>query len=187
MAEQPGLIESIFKARMLGYKHRGPISFVPIWLFALVIAPSILIYAFIDTSAAKTTDAIAISILSSMIVIYGFFGAATVAALTQINEIATRFPFSDFLKEMEVFEIYTALPNYVFIVQVLSIVICCAFVLFINLIGDDINLYSIAISSGLTVYCCKMTIDLLNVIRGLSYHYAEYQKIMHEEINGVDQ
>lgn len=187
MAEQPGLIESIFKAKMLGYKHRGPISFVPVWLLALVVVPSILIYGFVDTSIAKTTDAIAISILSSMIVIYGFFGAATVAALTQINEIATRFPFSDFLKQMKVFEIYTALPNYVFIVQIFSIIICCAFVVAINIIDEYINLYSIVICSGLTVYCCKMTIDLLNVIRGLSYHYAEYQKVMHEEINGADE
>lgn len=141
MAEQPGLVESIFKARMLGYKHRGAISFVPILFFALVLMPSILTYAFIDTSNSKTTDEIAISILSSMIVIYGFFGAATVAALTQINEIATRFPFSDFLKEMNVFEIYTALPNYVFIVQVLSIVICCTFIVCINIFDDILNIY----------------------------------------------
>lgn len=186
MAEQPGLIQSIFKARMLGYKHRGPISFVPVWLFALVLMPSIVTYAFIDTSNAKTPDGTTITVLSSMIVIYGFFGAATVAALTQINEISIRFPFSDFLKEMEVFEIYTALPNYVFIVQVLSIIISCSFIVFINIFEDSLNLYFVLICSGLTIYCCKLTIDLLNVIRGLAYHYAEYQKIMHEETNSVD-
>lgn len=186
MADQPGIVESIIKARMIGYKHRGMISFIPVWFIAIVVLPSAVLYIFFDRIESVTTDATANSILTSMLVVYGFFGAATVAALTQINELATRFPFSDFLKQMGVFEIYTALPNYVFFVQVFSIIVCCACIVSVNLISDQINIFSVVICSGLTIYCCKMTIDLLNVIRGLSFHYAEYQRIFHEESTSSD-
>lgn len=181
MADEPSLLDAMIDARKLGYKQRGIISLVPIRLILLIVLPSILTFYTTKPNEFLLPDAGTISVLSAMLVVYGFFGAATVAALTQINEMATRFPFSDFLKQQNVFSIYTALPQYVFIVEILSIVLCCSLIIVTSFLNDEINIYVILISSGATIYCCLVTIDLLSVIRGLSHHYSEYQRILHDE------
>ncbi|NML73639.1 hypothetical protein HHL25_05805 [Rhizobium sp. S-51] len=181
MAAEPTLLEAMIAARKLGYKQRGFISIFPIRIILLILIPSSFVLYATEPDEFMLPDGGTISVLSAMLVVYGFFGAATVAALTQINEIATRFPFSDFLKQQNVFSIYTALPQYVFIVEIFSIILCCGLIIATSFCGDRINIYVVLISSGTTVYCCLVTIDLLNVIRGLSHHFSEYQKILHEE------
>lgn len=181
MADEPRLLDAMLDARKLGYKQRGLISLFPIRVILLICLPSVFIFYATEPDEFLLPDAGTISVLSAMLVVYGFFGAATVAALTQINEIATRFPFSDFLKQQNVFSIYTALPQYVFIVEILSIILCCALIIATSFLDEYINIYVVVISSGTTIYCCIVTIDLLSVIRGLSHHFSEYQKILHEE------
>ncbi len=186
MADEPRLLDAMIDARKLGYKQRGLISLVPTRLILLIFLPSIITFYATEPNDFLLPDAGTISVLSAMLVVYGFFGAATVAALTQINEMSSLFPFSDFLKQQNVFSIYTALPQYVFIVEILSIILCCSLIIVTSFSNDEVNIYVILLSSGATVYCCLVTIDLLSVIRGLSHHYSEYQRILHEESRDLE-
>jgi hypothetical protein len=117
------------------------------------------------------------SFVSAVLVVYGIFSAVTIQAVVQVQQVTTVFPFSDFLKERGVFDIYNALPIYVFLIDVVSMSFCVVMMVLTSFLGDDFNFYVIIFSASNVVYCAKITYDLLNVLRGLSFHLQDYQRI----------
>ena len=111
----------------------------------------------------------------------GFLGAVTVAALTHIQSVASKYPFSDYLKEEKLFDQFLFWPQFVLSIQIVHILfstISAVSVLFINV--PSTVLIIIAFNIGFTFYVVTKTWQLVELIRQLMWHSADYKKLYEE-------
>lgn len=180
MADQPSLFSALIAARRLGQKNRGPIAFVPVRIIFLIVLPLGFYHLYVKRDILSINDQNLYSFISAVLVVYGLFGAATIQSIVQIQQITTQFPFSDFLKKQKVFDIYNALPLYVFLIDMASIFICCLCLIISSTIKDTYNGHILILLTCNMLYCAIITYDLLNVIRGLAFHTEEYNRLKFE-------
>jgi hypothetical protein len=99
----------------------------------------------------------------------------------QVQKMASEYPFSSYLREEGVFDLFLFWPQFALLTQIALILfstVSAATVRLFNL--DNFNQYIIAVDVGLLIYVCTKTWNLVELIRRLTWHYEEYQRLLAE-------
>jgi hypothetical protein len=92
--------------------------------------------------------------------------------------MASEYLFSGYLRDEGLFDLFLFWPQFALLTQIgliLFSTLAAASVRLFNL--DSFNQYLIAVDVGLLVYVCTKTWDLVELIRKLTWHYEEYQRL----------
>lgn len=176
----PGFWESFANALKLSAVNRRGWSVVP-WLFIACIAGVLVAYKFvfedhIELNAGKST-----TILSALAGVEGLFGALSIFAMTQIQEMCSRYPFSDYLRDRGLFDIYIFTPQWILLVQLCALMLnMVGIVLVLSTSAMELRNLIVIINIGLAFYVFFKTWSLVDAIRTLVWHYADYDKEFQE-------
>lgn len=169
------------KAYALAVKHRKSDGALPyIFLFIVVIIPFCVFVAY-EIELLNKIFQPNNNIVSSILVVSGFLGSATIAAMIQIQHYCTKFPFSDFLKEREVFDIILFWPKLVFICNICLMIFCVSYYIISSFITSNfIKDFILLILCCFFIYVSIITYKIISIIDLLTTEYAIYQKIYFE-------
>lgn len=165
----------------LSAELRGPLAYLPWWFILTTALPVGLYRVFCDGALAIVDDGNAIGALAAIAVIGAFLGSVSISAMTQIQKMICEYPFSDYLKEKKLFDIYLFWPQFTLMFQ-LSLIIFSGLSSYIFFIGfasslrDDILL----LNATYMIYVVTKTWGLIDMIRTLSWHYENYTRLLAE-------
>ena len=168
-------LESLkFEKQSIGWR-----AYFPLQLLAMCVVPSLVMWCLKLDFSAKISDDEYVSIFSSMIVFFGILAAFSISAMTQVQSIASKYPFSDYLDELGILNSFIFFPQFTFVLQCLYTVfsLCLIFVKYLfNLPASSID-NLIVLNIGFSMYVLLKTMGLVNLIRLLTWHYAKYEML----------
>jgi len=177
----PTFTKSFFSNLRLEKSSIGMFAYIPYQFIILCVIPVLVIY-FCDVRFYDTiSDGDFINILSSIIVFIGILAAFSISAMTQIQTISSDYPFSDYLVDIKLFDIFIFYPQYTFILQSIYMTVSI-FMVFAHLSVPIFEKYldvMVTFNFGFALYVIYKTLGLVNLIRLLTWHYAKY-KILFE-------
>lgn len=174
------------EALQLSATNRSVWAFVPWWLLVCCGVPCLLIFYFGAFLRSAIPDANAVTIFSAVAVVAGFFGSVSISTITQVQKMASEYPFSDYLREEKLFDQFLFWPQFTLLLQISLILLSTLAATLTRLVDYDIfNKYLIAIDVGLLFYVCSKTWNLVDLIRNLTWHYEQYNRLYQEEKNRV--
>lgn len=157
-------------------KNAGVIAYLPIQFLSLVALPAILIhiteYRFID----KITVEEFIAVVSSLVVFIGIISAFSISSISQIQQMTSAYPFSDYLSEIGILDHFLFYPQFTFFIQSFFVIACLLSSLSIYIfefMRKYID-YHLLILCGMCLYIVIRTLGLVNLIRLLTWHYTDY-------------
>jgi hypothetical protein len=181
----PRFWSSFGQALQISAQSRGFMAFVPWWLLICIFAPAAVAWIANGFCLPKLEPSQIVTILAAFAVISGFLGSVTVAALTHIQSVASKYPFSDYLKAENLFDQFLFWPQFVLLIQIVHILFSTASAVVVLFIGSQVVLLMIvAINIGFTFYVVSKTWQLVEMIRQLMWHSADYEKLYQENRNG---
>jgi hypothetical protein len=181
MSSPPNFWALFAQALELSAAKRSIIAFVPWWLFVCCLSPVATIYFCGSLLRPHIQDTSAVTVFSAIAVVGGFFGSVSIATMGQVQRMASEYPFSSYLRELGLFDLFLFWPQFTLLTQICLILgstFAAAIVRLYDL--DDFNQYIIAMDVGLLVYVCTKTWNLVDLIRKLTWHYEEYQRLLAE-------
>ena len=121
----------------------------------------------------------AVTILSAIAVVAGFFGSVSIAAIGQVQGMVCQYPFSGYLKEEGLFDQFLFWPQFALLLQIALLLVSTVFAAFIYVFNlSNWHAYVLAVDIGFLVYVCTKTWDLVDLIRRLTWHYEEYNRLL---------
>jgi hypothetical protein len=182
MNSPPNFWTLFAEALKLSASRRSARAFIPWWLIICTVIPLAGVYFLEPQLRAQLSDSNAITILSAVAVVGGFFGSVSIATMGHVQRMASEYPFSSYLKDENLFDLYLFWPQFILLMQLCLILISMCAALFIRLIDFDAwNKYIIAFDVGLLIYVCTKTWDLIELVRKLTWHYEHYNRLLAEE------
>lgn len=160
--------------------ERGIRAYIPWWLFlssallpgAVYLWPSVI---------GNVEDGASIALLAAIAVVGGFLGSVSIAAITQIQKMVSEYPFSDYLKEERLFDVFLFWPQFVLLFQIAQIIISTVSAVAVVVIkSPQWNLYLLGFNIGFMFYVTSKTWGLLEIIRILTWHYEDYFRLKAE-------
>ena len=170
----PNFAESFAKGIMRSAKRRSWLAFVPWWLGLCVATP--IVYLRSDSVFVFTDEHVnyIVVLFSSFAVVGAFLGSISISAMVQIQKVASEYPFSDYLRDEDIFDQFIFFPQYILTIQLIFIIYSCLSIMVVfSGIGFPLIKYFIFIGFGLMIYISTKTWGLLDVIRKLMWHYEE--------------
>jgi hypothetical protein len=177
----PRFWSSFAQALQISAQSRGFLAFIPWWLATCIVVPVVFGWLAGGFKLPILEIGQVVTILAALAVISGFLGSVTVAALTHIQSVAAKYPFSDYLKQESMFDQFLFWPQFVLLIQIVHILfstVSAVSVLFI--VSQPTLLTIIAVNIGFTFYVVTKTWQLVELIRQLMWHAAEYEKLYEE-------
>jgi len=129
----------------------------------------------------QISDSDAITVLSAVAVVAGFLGSVSVSAIGNVQRIVSEYPFSSYLREEKLFDLFLFWPQFTLLCQVALLLLSVSMAVALRLF--DLSLlskYVIAVDVGLLVYVCTKTWNLIDLMRKLTWHYEEYKRVFEE-------
>jgi hypothetical protein len=178
MSSPPNFWALFAQALELSASTRSVRAFIPWWLLICCLLPIAGIYEFGPwlRSVVPENDAVT---MSAIAVVGGFFGSVSIATMTQIQRMVSEYPFSDYLRELKLFDLFLFWPQFTLLLQISLIVFSTLGAATVRLLSmNDLDRYAIAVDIGLLIYVCSKTWKLVDLIRQLTWHYEEYQRLL---------
>lgn len=172
----PGFWESFSNALRLSAARRGGVAVVP-WLLLSCLAVSVGAYICMFKDAINLNAGKAILILTSLATVEGLFSALSIFAMTQIQTMCAKYPFSDYLDENKLLDIYIFTPQWILALQLAALMgnIISIIAIVARPMGDIIEIV-VAVNVGVAFYVFLKTWSLVDAIRTLTWHYATYER-----------
>lgn len=187
MVDRPGFFESFLASYKLGIKHRFAVGLIPYKFLLICVAPIAIIYSNYELDGFNINQDSIVVVISSIMVVGGFIGAASLAALVRIQEIISRFPFSDFLRTVGVFYIAMFIPKFVFMISLISMIYCAVSILFVFINENDFyDKIALVICICVVIYNSVKAYEIIGLIEIITDHYEEYTRMSFEEGLNVD-
>jgi|HubBroStandDraft_4_1064222.scaffolds.fasta_scaffold29935_3 hypothetical protein len=186
MSSPPNFWALFAQALELSASRRSIIAFLPWWLLLCCVFPAVAVYLMGSLLRPSIPDSGAVT-MSAIAVVGGFFGSVSIATMTQVQRMASEYPFSSYLREQRIFDLFLFWPQYTLLTQICLIVIStvgAAAVRMFNL--GEVDRYIVATDIGLLIYACTKTWKLVDLIRNLTWHYEEYQRLLAEQRASVN-
>jgi hypothetical protein len=145
-----------------------------------VLLPMLLYHFFADGTLKISDDSSIIGALAAIAVIGAFLGSVSISAMTQVQQIVCEYPFSDYLKEEKVFDLYLFFPQFVLLMQ-LSLIIYsglssyCVVIGMVDTYKDEILLSN----ATLMLYVVTKTWGLVDLLREVAWHKQRYTQFLH--------
>lgn len=169
------------EALELSASQRSFRAFIPWWLFITAICPVIAGYMFSWCFRGIITDATAAQILASIAVVAGFLGSVSIATATQVQKMASEYPFSSYLRDEKIYDTFFFWPQFTLLLQITLIVLATFSAITIRLINlGQFNNLIVLFNAGLLFYICTKTWKLVELVRTLSWHYEDYTRQLAE-------
>ncbi len=169
---------------MLSAARRSVRAFIPWWLIVCCLCPPIAVYFLSSFLRTQVSESNAITILSAVAVVGAFFGSVSIATMGQVQRMVSEYPFSSYLKQEGIFDLFLFWPQFALLMEVSLILFSTCFALFVRLVEyDQANKSIIALDVGMLVYVCTKTWNLIDLVRRLTWHYEHYNRLFAEEKN----
>jgi hypothetical protein len=182
MAGPPNFWSVFAEALRLSASRRSLVAFMPWWLLICIIVPPFLVFLASSHLRGQISENSVVTVFSAIAVVAGFFGSVSISTMAQVQRMTSEYPFSDYLRHEELFDLYLFWPQFTLLIQICLLLLSASGAAFIRLFEfDDLNRYLIAIDLGLLIYVCTKTWNLIELIRSLTWHYAEYQQLLAAE------
>jgi hypothetical protein len=173
----PTFVGSFWESVNEAYLEIGFRAYIPWLLFLLCFVPNISIY-FLDVGDEPSiSNGEITTILSAFAVVAGVLAAFSISAMTQVQQIASTFPFSDYLKQEKLLNSFIFFPQFTFAAQTLLIILNCSSVVFCS-VFDKYNFEVLIVNFGFLLYVSFKTFGLVDLIRKLTWHFAEYNILL---------
>lgn len=181
MNRPPNFWALFAEALRLSASTRSIRAFVPWWLITCGLAPVIATVLLGPWLRSSVPDSSAVTVLSAVAVVGGFFGSVSIATMGQVQRMASEYPFSSYLREEKLFDLFLFWPQFTLLMQICLILFSTFAAAFVRLLDvDEFNKYLIAVDVGLLVYVCTKTWNLIELIRNLTWHYEDYGRLLAE-------
>lgn len=179
---EPGAPLSFFQSflRTLddAYVAIGARTYFPIVFVTTSIVPIGILLIFRELDRPFPADSFSM-ILAATMTVEGILASVSISAMVQIQQIASQYPFSDYLKQEKLFDSFIFAPQFAFVTQCLA-AFACVISLLLTPFGTELEMELVVICMGLFVYALIKTLGLVDMIRTLSWHYASYQIFLEE-------
>lgn len=181
MSSAPDFWAQFADGLRLSASKRSLRAFVPWWLLLCCFTPTLFVYVSKDYLRFYIAETSAVTLLSAIAVVGGFFGSVSIATMGQVQRMASEYPFSKYLRDENLFDHFLFWPQFVLMLQISLILFSTVAATVIRLVDLDIfNRYVIAFDAGLLIYVCTKTWQLIDLVRKLTWHYEEYQRLTEE-------
>ncbi|UYO52270.1 hypothetical protein [Rhodopseudomonas palustris] len=185
MSECPNFWSVFAEALQLSAAKRSIMAFVPWSLTICSLSPCLIIYFFADFLRPQITDSNATTMFSAIAVVAGFFGSVSVATIGQVQRMVAEYPFSSYLREEKLFDLFLFWPQFTLLVQIFLLLVSACAAIVVRLIDVDcVVKYFVAFDLGLLIYACTKTWKLVDLIRQLTWHYEDYNRLYREHKDG---
>lgn len=180
----PRFSESFAEALKQSARQRGFLAFVPWWLLLCLITPGVAYAVWAPSNIPEAR--VFMGLFSAFAVVGGFLGSVSISSMSQIQRTVSTYPFSDYLKELSVFESFLMYPQLVLAIQLFFIFSNAALV-FLALVADLGSLVWLLfyLELGLLVYTCTKTWAMVDLIRKLMWHFEEYTNLLAKAQQGT--
>ena len=122
---------------------------------------------------------------SAIAVVAGFFGSVSVATIGQVQRMISEYPFSSYLRQEKLFDQFLFWPQFTLLLQISLLLVSTSAAVLTKLMDCEyLNKYFIAVDVGLLIYVCTKTWNLVDLIRQLTWHYEEYNRLFREHEAG---
>jgi len=169
------------EALHLSASRRSILAFVPWHLFLCLLAPLAVVLFSSSLVRQKILDGDAVTVLSAIAVVAGFFGSVSVSTIGNVQRMVSEYPFSSYLKEEHLFDQFLFWPQFTLLLQIFLLLFSAVAAVVIRMF--DISFWSkyvIAVDIGLLFYVCTKTWNLVDLMRRLTWHYEEYNRLYKE-------
>lgn len=161
-------------------KRRGVLGILPYKLLACYGIPPAVTYVFCFRLLDHTTQPTAITVISAFIGVVGILTAFSISVFSQIMNICNTYPFTDYLKQESLYDLFVASPQMVMAFQIFSIfsgaISITTFIFEIHALED----YVFSVFVGSVLYAILSTWSLVELTRIISWYYSEYQRLYHK-------
>lgn len=182
MNRPPNFWAIFAEALRLSATKRSAFAFLPWWLVVCCAIPVIGTYYLNPYLRAAIPDSSAVTVTSAIAVVGGFFGSVSIATMGHVQKMASEYPFSSYLREQKLFDLFLFWPQFTLLLQICLILFSTFAAAFMRLMDfDEFNKYVIALDLGLLAYVCTKTWNLIELIRNLTWHYEEYGRLLAEQ------
>lgn len=172
MNKPPSLFNIILRVLSISNKHSWFYAYIP-WMFcALCLIPGFVVWKLGLNETVNIDKQSVVMCISAFLVVGGVLGAACIASMTQVQQVCSAWPFSSYLREIDLLEEFSAMPQIIFFIQIVCIIIMSISVSLAFFIKN--NLILLIFNTGLVVYLSVKTFGLLSLIRKLNWHYSTY-------------
>jgi len=172
----PKFSETLAKSFQSAAKESGFSAYIP-WHLLISFSLSTLFFYYIAGNDKFEPNGI-VAVLSAYTAIGGFIGSASIAAMAQIHNICSQHPFSDYLKTENLLDLFLFQPQFIIIIQIFFFISSGFSAMFVLMSPDTVDLSTIIIvCSGLLVYSSIKTWTLIDLLRILTWHLADYNSL----------
>jgi hypothetical protein len=117
----------------------------------------------------------------------GFFGSVSVATIGHVQRMVSEYPFSGYLKEEGLFDLFLFWPQLTLLYQISLLLFSATAAVTVRLFDIDyLNRYIMAVDVGILLFVSTKTWGLIDLVRKLTWHYEEYNRLSQEYAKKTD-
>ncbi|SDS01524.1 hypothetical protein [Bradyrhizobium canariense] len=181
----PNFWSVLAEALGLSASRRGFLAYVPWWLFICCALPIGVVFLVRSSLRPQITDGSIATVLSAIAVVAGFFGSVSVATIGQVQRMVAEYPFSSYLRDEKLFDQFLFWPQFTLLLQIALLLASAGMAALTRLFDCDyLNQYLIVVDVGLLIYVCTKTWKLVDLMRQLTWHYEQYNRLYKEYQSG---
>ena len=172
----PNFPEAFARAVTMSARERRYIAFFPWLLILCLVAPSVIFWLARKHITYIPSKPEAMAVLSSVAVVGGFLGSASVSITGQMQRMVSEYPFSDYLRNLGLFDHFLFWPQFVLLIQIVNIAIAGMFSLIIIIFKIEIHSILLLMTSfSFMLYTFSKTWNLIDLVRIVTWHYEDYK------------
>lgn len=96
--------------------------------------------------------------------------------------MVSEYPFSSYMKSEQLFDRFLFWPQFTLLFQIGLLLFSAVMAVLIRLVEyDQWNKFVIAFDVGLLIYVCTKTWNLVDLVRRLTWHYEDYNRLQKED------
>lgn len=161
---------------------RGWRAFIPWWFFVCLISPFIVEKYLGGYISKGISSSDAIAVLAAIAVVSSFMGSTSIALTAHLQKVVSEYPFCNYLKEENLFDSFLFWPQFVLLIQIISVFISIIGAILVVIFKDIFNFETIILYSVfITIYSFEKTWKLIDLIRKATWYYELYQSLYHGE------
>ncbi|WP_137044245.1 hypothetical protein [Pseudolabrys sp. FHR47] len=181
MSSPPDFWEIFADALRSSARNRSWRAFFPWCLLLSVGVPVAAVVLLKQISSLTIGDDQSVTMLSSVAVVAGFLGSVSVATMTQVQRMVSEYPFSSYLKDENLFDQFLFWPQATLIFQIGLLLFSVLAAILVRIVPCiNLNIYVVAVDVGLLIYVCTKTWNLIDLVRKLTWHYEDYNRLFKE-------
>ena len=118
----------------------------------------------------------AMAVLSALAVVGGFLGSASVSISGQMQRMISEYPFSDYLRRIDLFDHFLFWPQFTLLTRIVNIALSGMLSICIIILQlDNLAILFIMIAFSFMLYTFSKTWGLIDLVRIVTWHYEDYK------------